>query len=154
EAEQLLRSKLPGLRFQISIDDVPRPRSQVHLSTELPVLAPCEWTGRGLASGIVEQGNEPSAVSLDVVKRHDAARRTEDGTAVDIASLLSAQTRLSRLKHPQKLQDLVGNDYLALVHADGNSVGSCAGKCDSERAAFFHKNRVLLRRAVKKAIDT
>lgn len=154
EAEQLLRSKLPGLRFQISIDDVPRPRSKVHLSTELPVLAPCEWTGRGLASGIVEQGDERPAVSLDVAKRHDAARRTEDGTAVDIASLLSAQTRLSRLNHPQELQDLVGNGYLALVHADGNGVGSGAGKCYSERAAFFHKNRVLLRRAVMKAIDT
>ena len=58
------------------------------------------------------------------------------------------------MNHPQELQDLVGNGYLALVHADGNGVGSGAGKCYSERAAFFHKNRVLLRRAVMKAIDT
>lgn len=57
-AGQRLRASLPGLRFRISIDGQPRTKSRVHLSTELPVLAPCEWTGRGLASAIVEQGDE------------------------------------------------------------------------------------------------
>lgn len=153
ETAQLLRSKLPGLRFRISIDGIPRARSQVHLSTELPVLAPCEWTGRGLASDVVEQGDERPAVSLDAARRHQAARRTENSTAIDIASLLSAETKLRMLNRPQELEDLVGNGYLALVHADGNGVGSGAGKSDSERAAFFHKNRVFLRRAVQKAIN-
>ena len=151
-AGRLLRSNLPGLRFRVSIDGEPRIKSQVHLSTELLVLAPCEWTGRGLASAIVEQGDERPAVSHDVAKRHEAARRTEDGTAVDIASLLSAKTKLQKLRRAQELKELVGNGYLALIHADGNSVGSGAGK--SERAAFFHQNRVLLRRAVKNAIDS
>ena len=153
EAGQLLRSKLPGLRFRISVEDVPRTRSQVHLSTELPVLAPCEWTGRGLASTIIVQGEDRPAVSLDIARRHQAARHTEDGTAIDLASLLSAETKLRLLNRPQELEDLVGNGYLALIHADGNGVGSGAGKSDSERAAFFHKNRVLLRRAVQKAIN-
>jgi hypothetical protein len=162
EAGQLLRSKLPGLRFRISVKCVPRTRSQVHLSTELPVLAPCEWTGRGLSSAIVKQGNERPAVSLDVRRRHRAARRSENNTACDVASLLSAQTNLNRLKRPQELKELVGDGYLALIHADGNGVGSGAGnsdvgsdagKSDSERAAFFHKNRVFLRRAVLKAIQ-
>ena len=154
-AGQLLRSNLPGLRFRISIDGEPHSKSQVHLSIELPVLAPCEWTGRGLASAIVEQGNERPAVSLDVAQRHEAARRTEDGSAVDVASLLSAKTKLQKLERAQELKELVGNGYLALIHADGNGVGSGLGpeKSDSERAAFFHKNRVLLRRAVQKAID-
>lgn len=154
-AGQVLRSNLPGLRFHVSIDGESRTKSQVHLSTELPVLAPCEWTGRGLASAIVEQGDEGPAVSLDVAQRHKAARRTEDGTAVDVASLLSAKTKLQKLERVQELKELVGNGYLALIHADGNGVGSGLGKdkSDSERAAFFHKNRVLLRRAVKKAID-
>ena len=149
----LLRSRLPGLRFRVSIDREPLTKSQVHLSTELPVLAPCEWTGRGLASAIVEQGDERHAVSLDVARRHEAARRTEDGTAVDVASLLSDKTKLKALNRAQELKDLVGNGYLALIHADGNGVGSGAGKTDSEREAFFHKNRVLLRRAVKRAFD-
>jgi hypothetical protein len=93
------------------------------------------------------------AVSLDVARRHQAARHTEDGTAIDLASLLSAETKLRLLNRPQELEDLVGNGYLAFIHADGNGVGSGAGKSDSERAAFFHKNRVLLRRAVQKAIN-
>lgn len=153
-AGQLLRSNLPGLRFRVSIDGEPRTKSGVHLSTELPVLAPCNWTGRGLASAIVVQGGEHPAVSLDVAQRHEAAKHTEDGTAVDVASLLSAKTKLQELVRPQELKDLVGHGYLALIHADGNGVGSgAAGQSDSERAAFFHRNRVLLRRAVKRAID-
>lgn len=153
-AGQLLRSKLPGLRFRVSIDNEPRTKSRIHLSTELPVLAPCEWTGRGLASAIVEQGDERPAVSLDVAKRHEAARRTESGMAADIASLLSDVTKLKTLKRAQELKELVGKGYLALIHADGNGVGSGSGNTDCERASFFHRNRVLLRRAVQTAIDT
>ncbi len=152
-AEQLLRTSVPGVRFRISIDDAPRTKSQVHLSTELPVLAPCEWTGRGLASAIVEQGDDRPAVALDVAARHQAARRTENGTAVDLASLLSATTNLKALRRAQELKDLVDSGYLALIHADGNGVGSGAGDTDIERAAFFHRNRVFLRRALQKAID-
>lgn len=154
EAAAFLRRELPDLRFRISIDGKPLTKSQVHLSTELPVLAPCEWTGRGLASAIVEQGDERPAVSLDVEQRHEAAKRVEDGTAVDIASLLSATTKLKTLARAQELKDLVGNGYLALIHADGNGVGSGAGESDSERARFFYRNRVLLRCAVQRAIDT
>jgi hypothetical protein len=155
-AGQLLRSNLPGLRFRISIDGEPCNKSQVHLSTELPVLAPCEWTGRGLASAIVEQGDEAHVVSLDVAQRHKAAQRFEEGKAFDIANLLSHKTKLLHLRRPQDLKGLVGNGYLALIHADGNGVGSGLGpnSNDCDRSAFFHKNRVFLRRAVQKAIDT
>ena len=152
-AGRLLRSSLPGLRFRISIDGEPLSKGQAHCSTKLPVLAPCEWTGRGLASALVEQGDERPAVSLDVAHRHEAARRTEDGTAVDVASLLGATTKLNRLERAKELRELVGSGYLALIHADGNGVGSGAGKSDSERARFFHRNRVLLRGAVQEAID-
>ncbi len=152
-AANLLRSCLPGLRFRISIDGTETVKSQVHLTTELPVLAPCEWTGRGLASAIVKQGSEQPVVSPDVALRHKAATQTEDGTAVDLASLLSAKTKLQKLERPQELKELVGNGYLALIHADGNGVGSSTDKTDVERAAFFHRNRVLLRRALQQAID-
>ena len=153
-AGQLLRSSLPGLRFRVSINDKPYTKGKVHVSTELPVLAPCEWTGRGLASALVEQGDERPAVALDVAHRHEAAKRTEDGKAVDVASLLSATTKLNTLARAQELKELVGSGYLALIHADGNGVGSGAGQSASERARFFHRNRVLLRRAVQKAINT
>lgn len=157
-AEHLLRTNLPSLRFRVSIGGEPRTKSQVHLSTELPVLAPCEWTGRGLASAIVEQGDERPAVSLNVALRHEAARQAEDWKTKDIASLLSATTKLYDLDYAQELKKLVGNGYLAIIHADGNGVGSGTVKTGSDEAramnaAFFHRNRVLLRRAVRKAID-
>ncbi|MDD3677156.1 Cas10/Cmr2 second palm domain-containing protein [Thauera propionica] len=154
-AGQLLHAQLPGLRFRVSIDGEARATSQVHLSTELPVLAPCEWTGRGLASEPIKQGKDEHEVSIDVKQRHDAAKDAEDWKTKDVASLLSAQTKLKTLDRPQELEKLVGDGYLALIHADGNGVGSGLGKdkSDSERAAFFHRNRVLLRRAVQKAID-
>lgn len=161
EAETRLRAKLPGLRFSISIDGKPHAKSQVHLSTELPVLAPCQWTGRGLASDVVTRGNpndrdcEKHSVSLDAKARDNAGERAAKGEACDIASLLSATTRLKPLGPVQELKELVGNGYLALIHADGNGVGSGSGKDrpHNERAKFFYENRLLLRRAVKDAID-
>ncbi|MCZ7664457.1 MAG: hypothetical protein M5U22_16685 [Thermoleophilia bacterium] len=92
-------------------------------------------------------------MSLDVSRRHEAARRGEDGKTADLVSLLSTKTKLNNLQRAQELKELVGSGYLALIHADGNGVGSSAGTTDVERARFFHRNRVLLRRAVQKAID-
>jgi hypothetical protein len=155
----LLRSRLPGLRFRVSIDREPLTKSQVHLSTELPVLAPCEWTGRGLASAIVTRGNpndrdfEERAVSLDVLARETVGERAAKGNACDLASLLSATTKLHDLDHAQELKDLVGNGYLALIHADGNNVGKSKPGDVVGDARFFYQNRMLMRRAVKKAID-
>jgi hypothetical protein len=156
-AAELLRRELPSLRFRLWIDDDDEEWSQsrAYLSNELPVLAPCEWTGRGLASVVISQGNEQARVSLDVARRHEAAKRAENHQANDLASLLEARTELAKpeLQRPQDLHDLVGSGYLALIYADGNGVGSSAGTTDEERARFFHRNRVLLRRALKKAID-
>jgi hypothetical protein len=152
-ATELLHRELPGLRFRISIDGVERQKGRAHLSSELPVLAPCQWSGRGLQSTVIQQGNEQAAVSLDVARRHAAAKRAEKNQAKDLASLLSGKTKLKDLRRPQDLDELVGNRYLAVIHADGNGVGRGAGKTDEERARFFHRNRVLLRRAVQKAID-
>lgn len=157
-AAQRLRSRLPGLRFRISIDGTERQvKSQAQLSTELPVLTPCEWTGHGLASKTVPQGDERPAVSLDVAPRHDAAKRSEDHSAADLVSLLSGTTKLKTLNRAQELQELVGSGYLALIHADGNGVGGSEGsgarETQRELAEFFHRNRVLLRRALETAID-
>jgi len=153
KAAALLRRELPGLRFRISIDRDEWKKSAVHLSTELPVLAPCEWTGRGLASEDVQQGDEHASVSMEVQRRHEAAKRAERGQASDLASLLVATTNLKDFRRVVELKELVGSGYIALIHADGNGVGSGAGKTEVERAAFFHGTRVLLRRAVQKAID-
>ena len=152
-AVAILRQDVPGLRFRISIDREARDPKAVGLSTELPVLAPCEWTGRGLASEVIVQGTEHAAVSLDVWQRHKAALRAERGEGHDLASLLAASTRIRDLLPVHTFADLAGLGYLAMVYADGNSVGAAAGSGDVERAAFFHRNRVLLRRALQAAIN-
>jgi hypothetical protein len=158
-AAELLRRALPELRFRVSIDGKPRDKSHVQLSTELPVLAPCEWTGRGLASAIVTRGNpndrdyEERAVSLDVLARETAGERAAKGNVCDLASLLSATTKLHDLDHAQELRELVGNGYLALIHADGNGVGKSKPGDVVGDARFFHQNRVLIRQAAKAAID-
>lgn len=153
-AAALLRQRLPGLQIRISVDDEVRQYGGARVSPELPVFARCEWTGRGLASVVVQQGDETASVSLDVGGRHSAAKRAQDGKAQDIASLLTARTELAKLKTPQTFSELAGDGYLALIHADGNGVGSGAANDDvAVLAAFFHTNRVLLRRAVKTAVD-
>lgn len=158
-AVQLLRRELPGLRYRVSISDgLSLTRRRAHLSTELPVLARCAWTGHGLASTIVTRGNpsdddyEEHDVSLSVCARESAAG---GGFTGDVAGQLTSMTRLAKLQQPQDLEDLVGNHYLALIHADGNGVGSALekGASESERARFFHRNRVLLRRAVQAALN-
>ncbi len=153
-AASLLRRELPGLRFRIDIDGDPLESASTELSAELPVLAPCQWTGRGLASIHISPGGDGVDVSLDVHRRHEAARRAKDWQARDLVTLLAAKTKLRGMERPDTFEKLVGDGYLALVHADGNSVGAAAqGMEDDERSAFFHRNRVLLRRALKLAID-
>ena len=154
KAAALLRRELPGLKFRISMDDDETDgASSADLSTSLPVLAPCEWTGRGLASVGIRQGAERAVVSLDVSRRHEAARRAENGSSRDLASLLVAKTHLKGMSRARDFDGLAGRGYLALIHADGNGVGSAMGSEDVARATFFHRNRVLLRRAVQAATD-
>jgi hypothetical protein len=154
EASALIQRQLPGIRFRILVDEISEDAARVSLSTELPVLAPCEWTGRGLASIVVRQGGEIASVSLDVSRRHDAATRAEKGKARDLVSLLTATTRLKDIRRATTFQEFVQGSYLALIHADGNGVGSAAGSTAVERATFFHRNRALLRRALRTAIDS
>ena len=152
EAASLLRRKLPGLPFRISVDENDKTPASVEISTELPVFAPCEWMGRGLASYRVEQGKEHAEVALEVSRRHEAGKRAEKNQAFDLASMLTGRTKLANFPHPSDLDELAGNGYLAVIHADGNDVGKAAG-LNKPESAFFHRNRVLLRRALQFAIN-
>lgn len=151
-AMEELSRKLPGLRLRISIDRKEVVQTTVDLSTELPVLARCEWTGRGLASEQVWQGDEPAEVTVEVAERHKAGR-AGNRQARDLASLLIACSKLKDLRRPQTFEELAGDGYLVVIHADGNNVGRSAGPDVARRAEFFHRNRVLLRRALRFAID-
>lgn len=155
EATELLSSRLPGLRFKVSIDDTEQDKALALISNELPVFTRCEWTGNSLASVAIQQGEEDSLVSLDVANRHEAAKSAEEGKAQDIATLLLKQLDLGGKKRPQDFQELVGPEYLAIIHADGNGVGDFVkGLKDDDpgRANIFHANRVLMRRAIAHAV--
>jgi hypothetical protein len=153
-ASALLGRELPGLRFRVEVDGQSLEHSESRMSPDLPVFVPCQWSGRGLASVRIRQGDEEVDVSLEVHHRHEAAKRAENGQARDLVTLLSKETRLGSLTRPMTFKGLAGPGYLAVIHADGNSIGATAqGMDESERTAFFHRNRVLLRRAFKIAVD-
>lgn len=119
------------------------------------MLEPCEWTGRGLASATIDRVKESAAVSIAARARYDAAAGADEGNARDLVTLLSKETKLGELRKsgaPRDLDHLAGTGYLALIHADGNAVGGNAPKDEREKAAFFHRNRVLLRCALQTAI--
>jgi hypothetical protein len=153
-AERLLRDQLPGLRFRIKVAENTQPTATAHLSPALPVFSPCVWTGHGVGSRTIGEGPDRVLVSEDVYRRDAAARRSSHQQAEDLASLLGNTTELARRQRPNTFEELADPGYLALVHADGNGVGSAApADDDAALAAFFHRNRVLLRRAAKAAID-
>jgi hypothetical protein len=49
-ARTLLQQSAAGLTFSVAVNGVRQEGSSTYLSTEIPMFAPCEWTGRGLAS--------------------------------------------------------------------------------------------------------
>ncbi len=160
-AATLLRNELPGLRFSVLIDKVKMTQARAALSAELPVLTRCQWAGHGIASVQARQGEDRPWTSLEVSARHAAAKRAEDESARDLATLLLKETKKQNLKRPKTFQQLVGNGYMAVIHADGNDIGGSAPKVDEKqpaegelkRAAFYHRNRVLIRKALLAALD-
>jgi hypothetical protein len=151
-AAELLRRELPGLRFQIEIDgEAPPARSATLISAELPVLAPCAWSGEGLASAVAKQGSDREPASLEACRRQEAARRAERGAPLSLASALMSEV-------PGRLADtfdeLVGDRYMAVIHADGNGVGAGLKRDAGAllQAGFHHRNRVLLKRALRDAM--
>lgn len=151
-ADELLRRELPGLRFSIKIDGQSVPGRSTYLSGELPVLAPCSWSGQGLASGITRQGTDREGASLEACRRQDAARHAESDTSSTPLSVLMAQVKGGDVAPGFK--ELAAGRYLAVIHADGNGVGSELREESNakDRAAFHYANRVLLRRALEYAL--
>lgn len=158
-ATKLLERDVPGLQYRVSINGESTPGAvTTMLPNDLPVLAPCSWTGGGLASTAIRPagGEEVVPVSLEVMRRLDEAELLKDGRQHhDLATHLIAETALHGLTSPQDFDELAQSGYLALIHADGNGVGSHGhtGAARAARAAFFHRNRVLMRKALRHALN-
>lgn len=100
-------------------------------------------------------------------KKMEEFGRTFRNNPTDLIGVLEQAQAIPRAEEPPLgLTDLTENDYLALIHADGNSIGkrylSWRGKtigksvCDLETDAhgerFFHSMRVAVRRALVEAL--
>ncbi|MBX3372778.1 MAG: hypothetical protein KF817_03010 [Phycisphaeraceae bacterium] len=159
-AAELIRTELPGLPFIASVDDRIQDIPSAHCLTALPTLAPCEWSGHGFASAVIRTGDDRTPVSAEVARRHRAGRsaaKAGGGEAAKggTATALLDTTSVGALQPPLDFAALASGGYLAVIHADGNGVGSGLPVAEREdaRATFFHRNRVLIRRAVTMAID-
>jgi len=177
-AEKLILQELPGLAFDIDTINLaeghcsPERRAREPVETlpvDAPIFATCQASGEPSAAktyslrdaaGTVE--NEHVSEGID--KRRRAYERFHSGTSThDVIGLLR-----SRAAHPQPIpgdfEELCGDDYLAVIHADGNDIGKEAirrvgegkpetpGDFVAREAAletFFHRNRASFRAALE-----
>jgi len=149
-----------------------------------PVFQSCQLSHKGVAQERLDKGkneDEMFYVAMPVYRQHEDTKLSNSGEANktkasrhhnDLGSLL-----IDRLKFPEglyqkasELNHLAGNDYLALIVADGNDMGNRAKayvkeqlpgellsgqsqlKQDALFENFYYTARVALRRAVKSAL--
>lgn len=185
-AESMLIRNLPGLRFEISIvpfektDDktLSPKKAKTQAIFDLPPLQVCQESGNGpaVAEPCSVGGEKEVWVSETTRKNKEAGARffrglrSNKSLSRDIIGLLNHKLPPVHYQfdEPTDLQDVCGNDYLAVIHADGNSVGRrfkewlkkqdkpsdnddpirnhLLKEAHGER--FFHSMRVAVRRAV------
>ena len=184
-AADLLQTEVPGLRHDlrlIAVDDAGndttvvegdvRPELREVILVASPYFALCSATGTDRATRYwptPEGLREP--VSASVHARRTAYDRWRNKDAGDIISLMDRWMGGEEARYPGEtapdLLKMCGNDYMAVIHADGNNVGDRAvaeaKKIKvTDRASFLrkeaafenfhHRNRVNLRKAVTQAL--
>lgn len=174
-AQVYLRTHLPGLRCDISVLPL------ANLATDgssygksfnkaiataifsLPMLQQCQEAGNGPATHLQKYRSDGSqehrAIGQAAKQRKEKWKAFKNNDTTDIAALMSKSLHLASV---ETFEALCGNDYLALIHADGNGLGKSVslaadGKNGLEREAaiegFFQSMRVTLRRALKLAVE-
>lgn len=134
KAEHLLRKKLPGLRFEIIVQPFGKegaPEGEAHAPglLDLPVFQVCQESGNGPAEGKMPPDYEvPVSLAVKTAKRKGDRffDRERSETTQDIIGLLKHKLALldrTSLESPKDFNELCGDDYLAVVHADGNRMG-------------------------------
>ncbi|MBM4369832.1 MAG: hypothetical protein FJ102_26720 [Deltaproteobacteria bacterium] len=170
-----LDARLPGLRYEVKLgkagdgalaaDEAP---VSAWLPEGVPQLELCQLSGRGVASATWLHAGETHLVSSASADRAKAGDRFADGETKDTIGRLQGAGILPLFggawQAPSDFNALCGNEYLAVVHADGNGIGrrqaaveaAVAGREWAEREsavqAFFHAMRVAVREAVVKAL--
>lgn len=168
EASCLVSRSLPGLLFDVYVGDEKVDRARASIPVDLPHFQVCELTGRGPASARIVHANESEWASLEAIVRMAPEMVADQGQGAaddsdqgyDIVGLLQQRLSPPNTRTPQDFNELCGSEYLAVIHADGNGIGSRVphaykGEPDErlEAQAFFRTCRAANRAALSKAIE-
>ena len=183
DAQSFLLSQLPGLRFTIHWRDlaagqfahdqkVPFDEAVDHVQEDAIIAAPMFAVCSGLGSGraVDTYRNEPvSDAVLNRRKAYEDFRNFGERAAAttgDVIGLMEPGLR-EHGRLPKDLKALCGREYMAVIHADGNSIGNAvkqiidrhivnddASFLTREAAVekFFFENRLAFRKAVNTAL--
>ena len=191
-ASKTIGSQLSGLMFDIAVTEWEHRSgwlertdlSQTAAATQ-PLFMPaefavCQLSGQGLATERIKIAKGKSRLLVSKASRDqwEAGTRFSRRAASDIVSLMQ-RARIGgeyawpcmKMRRPDDLQALAGGPghYIALVHADGNSVGgrSTEYRGNAENATiadwlvaeakgelFFYGMRVAVRKALTKALNS
>jgi hypothetical protein len=164
EARKKIEDELPGLMVDIKMENwLPHPNDatltagwkQAPEGVRASLLAVddtlgkpvCQWSGQGVADKRIEFRKEEFLVSSVVKKQWDAGTRFGKNDTNDIVGLLQRACqndgtpvlpcRAAEWKDAEDLEELAGGPgrYLAVVHVDGNRVGSRKPDPDRQRRA-------------------
>ena len=196
-AREKIETNMPTLRFEIAVyswdaekgdwkdqEPVPDAASQTNELQFIPAFSqPCQLSGEGLASEELQESKASDATSVLVsstakILLAKGAKFANNETE-DIVGLLQRSAKewpCGDLVVPQDLATLAGGEgrYIALIHADGNSVGTrsqdilakakeSSGKTATlddwikQEAAierFYYGMRVAVRKATMQALKT
>ncbi|WP_262966756.1 Cas10/Cmr2 second palm domain-containing protein [Methylobacter psychrophilus] len=172
-AEALISNELPGVLFELrkrkfgeKAEDDKQVSNILTIEAilDIPVLQICTATGQGPATANNNKHKDKKYLSKSAQLREQNGDKFYQGKTRDIIGLLNNQLGLNQKNNPDDLNDLVDGGYLALIHADGNSIGNrykewknqFQGKDELLKEAhgekFFHSMRVVVRKAVVEAI--
>ena len=144
DADALLRTKAPGLRYDLHLIAVGANGKTRKLSENAclaaidetmlvasPYFALCAATGKERAVAKANDGSgEP--ISSGIEARRDAYGKWRNGNAGDIISLMDRWmrdqpgARVHPRDAPSDLLEMCDRDYMAVIYADGNNVGNRA----------------------------
>jgi hypothetical protein len=170
KAKALIREQLPTIRFKINIEPTTSSNSQKDInefhSPAMPtflqqdVLEDLKPANTTIAENTATK--KQIYVSSATKQRRVASTRFFSAQRTkDIIGLLQNQLKCQYKKYPKDFNDMCGDDYLAVIHADGNGIGD-AFKAHREKShknvtvhseAFFFEMRSRCRAAVISAIN-
>lgn len=166
-ATKLVTENLPGILINARIDgkettvdnDTPTGESLFHH----PAFQVSHHQGNAPAS----ERQHDHFVSHDEKEIEEAGKKFREEPTDIIAALENQKLIPTPENRPESLNELAGNHHLALIHADGNSIGARYkawqnqaeknGRADLEKEIhgekFFHSMRVAVRAALCQALN-